>query len=908
MKVRLKHWRLAQELRRRGISQNRWAQILGVSKGHLSMLVNGRRPFPSPATRRRLLKRLDLEFDELFVVVDARGRRLAGRFTDPRRGHNPSPWWRRKGEGWMQGLLRDLRYAVRTLGRQPGFALAAVLTLALAIAANTVIFSVVDAALLRPLAYPDGERLVRLWEGETDLDDGRRTSSLINIEDWRSMNRVFEDVAAYDARTVTYRGGEHPERLPAAVVTDGFFELLGVTPLRGRLFNPDEDSPQADPVVIVSWTFLQTRLQGDAESALGRTLTLGSTQYTVVGVLPRDFEDPALSGTGAPAVLIWLPLRDDRARHFRDGRSTDAAIARLRAGVSWEQVREDLSRMDRILTERFPQENTGYDIRAASLRNEIVGEFGQASWVLTVAVGLLLAIACVNVANLCLGRGASRRREFALRLALGASRGRVVRQQLAETTLLGLAGGAVGLVLAWGGLSLLLETAADRIPRAREVSLDGRVLLFTLAVSLSAGLLFGLAPVLQARRGRLRDDLAQARSGSAGTRMRSRFWLITAETALALVVLTSAAFLSQSFYRLLSVDLGFETQRRLSLTVTPDFREYGEKPELEPLYQRIRQRLEALPGVEAVSDINRVPLGDGYSCDGFGVIGRPRPKPGQEICAETRAASPGYLEVMGLPLLRGRDLLPSDNAEAPPVMLINQTLAERLFPDQDPLEHQIWIHEIPRQIVGVYADARVFGPLEEVQMEILLDWRQDSWASWNRRFVLRTSSDPSALAEAAREAVWAISPQSSISDLSTFDQLYSQSLSAPRLRTVLMGLFATASLLLACIGIAGVLSYLVSRRVSEIGVRKALGARPKDITSQVLGEILRPVLTGVGLGAIAAVPFVQYLRGFLYEVSPFAPLPFLAAALLLVVAAVAGSVIPARRAARLDPLLALRSE
>ncbi len=903
MKARLKHRRLSQELLKRNISQNRWAQKLGLSRGHLSMLVNGRRPYPSAKTRLRLLQGTGLNFDDLFELVDE------VRAPSLQKGVSAAPSPPRtatsKGDSPLKSWLGDIRLCIRHLIHDPTYSWAAILTLALGIGASSAVFSLFNGVLLRDLPFPQPQELVRLWEAPTKGSSPYKTLSLPNFEDWRSSAGSFQSMAVIDLRPYTTRMDGRPEQIWAARVSDNFFDVLGVQPHQGRLFRAGEDDLGADSVAVVSFDFWRSRL-GGREDAVGTSIRLDQRKHLLVGVLPERFEDPTLSPQGPQ---VWIPFQTDLSQWHRSGRSIDAAFARLKPDSSLHSAREEMSSIAAALARQHPQDNEGATVRLSALSEDMVGGFRPPAYMLMGAVALVLAVACVNVANLSLGRALSRRREMAIRMALGAHRTGLARLLLTESLILALAGGAAGLLLAWTSTGWLVGLAGGSIPRAAQIEPDGRVLLFALAVSILTGLAFGLAPALRLSGLDLRsrwNDGGQWRLSSA-RRFRLRSALLAGEAALSALLLVGCGLLCKSFWSLLQVDTGMSTEKVLRLQVVPPSPQYQSKQQVDRLYNGLIPRLQALPGVASASAVDRVPLGTNRSRDSFTIEGRPEPEtPSQTPMAETRAAFPGYLRTMGIKLMRGRPLLESDHSQAAKVALVNQALAQRHWGSDDPIGQRIRIHGEWRSIVGVFGDARIFGPAQETPDQVLLSWPQDDWGSWRMDMVVRTAGDPARSGELARNAVHELDPEVPVDAIGTMNALLNRNLASPRFRAVLLTMFALAAVSLAAVGIAGVLACFVNRRSKEIGVRMAVGAREVDVAIQVVSNGLKPAALGTLVGLAMALALSPAIEGMLFEVDPIDPLIYGLAAATLLATAFVGCYSPARRASRLDPIRALR--
>ena len=809
----------------------------------------------------------------------------------------------------MGNLLQDLRYGFRVLLKKPGFTVVAILTLALGVGANTAIFTVVDAALLRPLPYKEPARLVHLWETTPRQQFSEREASYPDYLDWKGNNQVFEDLAGYTRRSFTLTGIDAPDRLQGAAVTDNFFQVLGVEPIMGRSFRKGEDQPGAERLVILSHGLWQRRFGADP-NVVGRSLTLNGDSYTVAGILPKDFQFAP-----AGAVELWTPLNpnpDQMTRRFMHWLNV---IARLKLGVSREQAQAGMAPIARAIEQEYSESHAGTGIKAVSLHEQIVGKVKPILLVLLGAVCFVLLIACANVANLLLARSAARRKEIAIRTALGASRWRLIRQLLTESVALALLGGAAGLLLAQWGVGLLVagipESQLVSMPYLRGLDINGWVLLFTFAVSLLTGLVFGLAPALQASKLNLQESLKDGGKTSAvQTRQRLRNLLVVSEIALALVLLVGAGLMMKSLVRLLAVDPGFNPDNLLTMRVLLPMNKYAEEAKLIAFHQQLISRVENLPGVKGVGSVNILPLLGGNTAT-FIAEGRPAPPPGEEAESNIRDVNSSYFAVMGVPLVSGRYFTDQDKQDAPPVVIINQTLAARLFPGEDAVGHRLLYTKLPLppfEIVGVVRDEKVTGLDSATTPVVYGPYLQGPNNSIS--LVVRTSTDPNSMAAAVRGEIQALDPDLPVFDVRTMEQIIDTSPSAflRRYPAFLIGVFAAVGLLLAMVGIYGVISYSVSQRTHEIGVRMALGARRRDIFKMIVGQGLILTLVGVACGIVAALVLTRFLSSLLFGVSATDPLTYVVVSLPLVLVALAACYIPARKATKVDPMVALRYE
>lgn len=809
----------------------------------------------------------------------------------------------------MGDLIRDLRHALRVLTQSPGFSLAAILTLALGIGAATAIFSMVDAVLLRPLPFAGQDRLVTVWGEVRERNQPHVEVSLQDYEGWREGNRVFSDLALLAATDsdLALSGGDQPLHVRGRLVSANLFDVLGVSPALGRSFRPEEDRPDSQDVAVISHGFWQRRFGGD-RGVLGKTLSLDGEPTLVIGVMPESFRFPK-------DVDLWIPAGPlGSAPELKTIRVFEA-IGRLKPGVSIEQAQTDMTALSTRLEEVHPQTNQGYRASLRPLVDEILGDTGPALLLLLAAVALVLLIACANVAGLLLARAASRQKETAVRIALGAGRPRLIRQLLTESVLLAFLAAAVGLFLAWLGLRIVTAVGPADIPRLDEVGIDGRVLAFTLGVSLVTAVLFGLAPALQAARPDLTSSLKEGGKSSAsrGSR-RLRSLLVVAEVALALVLLVGAGLVIRSFLHLQRTDLGFEPESLLTMRITL----YGDKrPEPHQwaaFYRDVAQRAEALPGVERASVVLLRPLSGpiGWDYD-FMVEGQAPDEQKKNPTANHERVSPGYFRTMGIPLVAGRDFTWSDGAEAPPVVIVNQSMARRFWPGQDPVGKRLRFGRPEgRQgqwmtVVGVVGDVR-YRELQSIKPDIYVPFLQDP--HWAMDLVVRTGSDPLSAASAVTAAVQEVDRDQPVSGITTMERALSDTVARPRLRTFILGVFAALALLLAAVGLYGIIAQSVAQRRQEIGIRIALGAGRPEVLRLVLRQGLGLTLAGLaaGLGLALAVGATGWLSTLLYGVESMDLVTFALVPLVLLAVAVAASLLPALRATRVDPLTVLRAE
>ncbi|HET7215073.1 MAG TPA: ABC transporter permease [Terriglobia bacterium] len=817
---------------------------------------------------------------------------------------------------FMNELFQDFRYGLRQLRRSPGFTAVAINTLALGIGANTAIFSVVNGVLLNPLPYPQPERLVALYSRTEQFS--RASISYPNFLDWERDNRSFSSLAAYRSDHFSLTGKGEPESVPADMVSATFFPVLGVNPVIGRNFTPQENQIGAPPVALISGGFWKRKF-GSSPDVLGKALTLNGRNYTIVGVIPSSFYFE--SGVSNFQIAdVYVPIGQWSDPNFRDRRVSMGmdAVGRLKPGVTFEQARVHMDALAQHLAEQYPDADKGSGIAMVSLKQDMVGSMRLYLLVLLAAVGFVLLIACVNVANLMLARSSSRAREFAIRIALGAGRRRVIRQLLTESTLLALAGGGLGILLATWGLQAALKMLPEALPRVQEVHLDGRVLLFTLVVSVLTGILFGLAPALKTSAADIQATLKEGGRGASAGHHRTQSVFVVAQMALALVLLAGAGLLVRSLVKLWSVDPGFDPHH--VLIAYASFPPAKNAEATLQSWQDIQGRLASLPGVRAASlSVAARPL-QGDSELPFWLEGQPKPASESQMKqALFYVVQPDYLKVMGIPLLRGRFLTSADNQHAPFVTVIDQDFARLYFPNQNPIGKRINIDILntTAEIVGVAGHVKQWGLDESSSSPVLAQCYMAAaqtpepfvpLIAANIAAVVRTQGSPVAEIGAIRRTIEQINSRAVVAGTPTMESIVSDSLSAQRFSMALMGVFAALALLMASLGIYAVVSYVTSQRTHEIGIRMALGAQRNDVLRLVVGQGLKLALAGVAIGIIGALGLTRFLASLLYGIKPTDPLTFVAVSLILTAVGVLGCFIPACRAARIDPNVALRYE
>ena len=800
-------------------------------------------------------------------------------------------------------VAADIRIAVRALLTRPGFTIVAVVTMALGIGANAAVFSVVDAVLLRPLPYNAVDRLVRVTGNARATGDTDNLSPM-DFLDLRSRTRRLAGLAAFNNYAdATLTGAGDPERIAGTRVSADFLSVLGVTPAAGRDFRATDDEPDSSRVAILTNGFWRRRFAGDP-AIVGRIVSLNSVPTEIIGVLPPSFRHPFPDNARQPDVLV--PFRLDRRENNRGGHYLQA-IGRLQAGATMVDAQADLQTIAADLERAYPASDTGRSVMIRPLQDAMVGAVRPALLVLLATVVLVLLIACSNLVNLFLARATSRRKELAVRQALGCGRLQLMRPLIVESLLVAAAGWAIGLAIAAGVVRVLIVLGADRIPRGETVTIDLRVAFFAFALSLAAAMLFGVVPALRVWSGDLEAALRDGgRSSGAPLHRRAHSALVVSEMALALILLVTAGLLIESLWRLERVDPGFRAASTLTLQTSLPLARYAEGDEI-PFYQQLEARLARLPGVERVGAVQILPFSNDYSCDGFEIAGRDPFPPGQEPCAEHRTITPGYFEAMQIPLLNGRVFDGFDVEGQPGVAIVSDAMARRFWPRGDAIGGRIVYQKAPRAIVGIVAGVRHFGLDRDVPLEMYTPHAQQP-SYHTMTIVLRTPLDAASLMPAIRRELSAIDHDVPISEVRTMEQLIAVSTTEPRFRTTLVAAFATLALLLAIVGVAGVIAYTTGRRQQEIGVRVALGATSGRVTRMVLVEGLLPTLMGVAIGVAGALAMTRMLSGLLFGAAATDPIVFAGATVALVGAALLATLVPARRAAAVDPMIALRAD
>jgi len=811
----------------------------------------------------------------------------------------------------MDSFLKDIRYGVRSLLKHPGFTALVIGTLALGIGASTAIFSVVNTVLLRRLPYARADRVVAIQEVNQHGKQGQVTPA--NFLDWRAQNTVFEHLAAILTRPANLASGDQAERIDLAMASANFFAVFGTEPQRGRLFIPTDEQAGHAPVVVVSDALWQRRFAADPE-LVGKSITLDGQSYTVVGIAPAGFQYPDKTEVWVPPYRLAPALNERMDPTQVRGWGMLSAVALLRPGISLRQAASEMETITARLRQQYPDSNNRRFNRVVTLHKHLVGETGSMLLLLFGAVGFVLLIACANVANLLLASAASRQKEMAIRTALGASRWRVMQQLLTESTIMALAGGALGLFLALWGVALMTKLLPQDFPRLAEINMDWRVLGFTVGASVLTGILFGLAPSLQLSRSDVQESLKESGRGASGSKRHNRLrnLLIVTEVALSVVLLAGAGLLFRSFLQLQSVNAGFTPQQVLTVRLTPSGPHYARDADYMSFYSQVMQRISALPGVQAVGAINTLPLGKGPTA-GIQVEGGPLLTRDQRPSTNFRSVSSDYFRAMNIPVVQGRAFTERDTENAPRVMIVNQAMARRDFPNVNPVGKRINLggndpkgEPIWWEIVGVTADVRNLELREEASPEFCLSALQDTWTGMS--VVVRTVVEPASLTPEIRRIVAEVDKSAPVSEVKTMEHIVDEAVTQPRFNLFLLGLFGGIALLLSAAGIYGVTAYAVTQRTHEFGIRMALGAQVGDVLKMILGQGMRLIAVGIVIGLLASFALTRLLKSLLFGVSVTDPLTFVAITLLLIFVALLACYIPARRATKVDPLIALRYE
>ncbi len=813
----------------------------------------------------------------------------------------------------MGTLMQDMRYAIRMLSKNPGFAFIAVLTLALGIGANTAIFSVVNAELLRPLPFRDSGSLVSVATANSRMHSSNGSTSYPDFMDWRSQNQVFENMAAYTGATFTLTGQVNPAHLEGASVSSDIFDLLGVSPELGRTFQPGEDEPNHH-VVVISDHLWKQQFGGDP-GIIGRSITIDNDGYTVVGVMPANFRYPlqrepeAIWSTLSPLNETTdnsPPMVQHRGAHFL------TCIARLKPGVTLAQAQAAMDVIASSLSKQYPDTNKYMNVHLSSLQDRLTGSIRPALLVMMIAVGLVLLIACVNVANLLLARATTRGREIAIRTAMGAGRIRVVRQLLTESLLLAIVAGVLGAALAVWGSDVLVRWSPENLPRVGEIHIDGWALAFTAGLSLLTGILFGLAPALQSTHSNIVEALKEGSLSMTAGRSRHglRSSLVIVEMALALILLVSAGLLIRSLIRLQEVNPGFDPHNVMTASLDLPDAKYSD-PKKAEFFRELIPRLQAIPGVQSAAAVYPLPMSGDEIRTSFQIEGRPVAK-SDESHTSIRAVTPNYFATMRIPLLQGREFTERDDASATKVLIVNQAFAQQFFPGENPIGKRILAGianagEPPmREIIGVVGNVKFEDLTTEFSPESYIPYGQLQFGSI--AIVVRSSKDPEGLAKPIASAVQSLDKDLPTYAPKTVEQYLDGTIAVPRFNTFLLAIFAALAMVLTAVGLYGVISYTVAQRTHEIGIRMALGAQPGDMMRLVVGQGMRLALFGVGVGLVAALGLTRFLSSLLFGVSSTDPVSFAAVVAMLFAVVLLACYIPARRAMRVDPMVALRYE
>ncbi len=801
----------------------------------------------------------------------------------------------------METLIQDLRYGTRMLAKKPVFTIVAVITLALGIGATTAIFSVVNAVLLRALPYHNPSRLVVLWS--TDSSGERDGLSIVEIQEFQTQMRSLEDLAAIQSQSVNLTGSDRPERVRGAFVSANFFKVFKLAPVVGRTFVEGEDRQGAEKIAVVNEKMWQERLHSDG-NLQDKKLILNGEPYSVIGVVPSNFKHPL-----DPDVEVWMPMPNYPGNTGQRESRFLFAMGHLKPGIGLSQAQAEAASVAGQLAQAYPKENAGRGSKVEDFRDLMVSGIRPMLWLLFAAVGVILLIGCANLANLLLARGLARQREIAVRAALGAGRWRLIRQLLTETTIISLIGGASGLLLAHWSLYALLKLPQNFVS-VEEVTLDSRVLLFVLAVSVLTGWLFGLLPALRLARPELQSFLKEGARGSGeGARWnRVRGGFVVVQVAMSLLLLVSAGLLIRSFDKLLRVDIGFKPERLLSLEYRLPRGKYREPEAQWTFHRQVVDRIREVPGVQAVSLVRGLPFSGNGGATGIILPDRERPAKGSEPQVQFNTAMPNYFETIGIPFIQGRVFSDQDQTKTPAVFIINQTMARRFWPNQDPLGKQVTLAEdgTTGTVVGVVGDAKQYLVDEDPRPQLYVPYSQNPGIF--ATVVIRTTVEPLSLSESVHQAVWKVDPDQPMWKIRTVEFLVNRSVADRKFLMALMGIFATLALVLTMIGLYGVISYLVNQRTQEIGVRMALGAQVGQILGMVLKQGMTLVLIGVALGLAASWLITRLMSRLLYQVSATDPLTFAGIPLLLTAVALLACYLPARRATKVNPLVALRYE
>jgi putative ABC transport system permease protein len=816
----------------------------------------------------------------------------------------------------MRNWMADFRFGLRSLRRSPGFAIGAILVLALGIGANTAIFSIVNAVLLRPLPYEDPSRLVQVWHVPPAKSFPGITLfsvSPANYLDWQAQSTSFDSMAIYGGRSLTFGGKDQPEIVEASNVAPEFFSVLRARPLLGRIFTPDENRPGSNHVILLGYKFWRDRFGSDP-NIVGRDITLDSQPYSVVGVMPEKFRFPSFAEA-------WVPLGWTNEERAVRGNHNYLVIARLKSGVDVTQAKSELATISSRLEQLYPEDDKGWGATVVPLREQLVGDVRTALLVLLGAVAFVLLIACANVANLVLAKTLARRKEIAIRSSLGASRAAILRNILSETVLLSVIGGVLGFLLARLSLDVSLHLLSDRLPPFAEITIDTRVLAFTILLSVIAGVLAGLIPSLRFSRVDVNEGLklGQSRGSSDSGGGKTRNVLVVAEVALSLVLLVGAGLMVRTLLELRNVSPGFDSSKVLTMDLSVPRTKFPTPAAAINFFNEVLQRVRVVPGIESAGFIDALPLnGEGGSHQPFSIEGRPVLPMADQPEVDVRLISPGYLSAMHVPVVRGRDFADVDAAGRPGAALISESLARRFWPSEDPIGKHLtltFVPDVTREVVGIIGNVKldsldetrpvdaIYTPLAQVSVP-----KGSTWRSFGLTLVARATSDPHRVTSAVTDAVHQVGPDVPVLEVLSMDEVIAKSVSPQRFNVLLLSSFAGLALLLAAVGIYGVLSYTVRRRVREIGIRMALGATGPDVLKLVVSDGMKPILVGVAIGLVAALALSRLIASLIFGVRPTDPLTFAAVSVLLVAVGIVANIVPAYRASRIEPVRTLRDE
>jgi predicted permease len=898
----MRNWDAVVRERLRAIGSDADAVVIEELAAHLAQIYEDAREDGSSDAEAEAAAMRVLEASELLrQTIAARRPRVAAQVRQ---------WSRRDAAPIEKGscmsgfnVSGDIKHGILTIVRSPGFSAIAILTFAVGIGVNTAVFTVVNGVLLRPLPYPDADRITMLWMDNRRQNIREDITSYPAYRDWKAQGTSYAHMAAFTPAAFSLTGSGEPERLSGAQATASFFDVMRVEPVIGRRFGVEHETPGQDSVVVLSHGLWQRRFGGAAD-ILGRTISLNGRPREVIGVMPPAFAWPE-------RAELWTPLAP--AEQLRESRNSFwlPVIGRLKPGVSIAQAQVEMSAIGARLEAAYPR-TKGYGIYVVGLQEQIVGNIERPLFVLLASVGFVLLIACANLANLMLGRTAARRKELAIRTALGAGAGVLIRQIVTEAFVLAVAGGAAGVVLAYWATQFFVTLGGDSIPRQDAIAIDGRVLLFALTLAVLAALLSGVIPAMQAARRKIVDHLREgSRQGSGGASRRTRNALVAAEVALSLILLTGAGLLIRTLWSMQQTPRGFTTERVAMMTLSPPVTKYADATDVSAFYARVLERVRAIPGVESAAAGSAVLQPLITNSTGFVIEGQPLPPPDERIEYPFETVSPGFFETVGMAMTRGRGFSDADTPDAPPVVVINETFANLAWPRQDPIGRRIrpgddtsdgpW-----RTVIGVIRDARRAEVTRAIRPEVYFSTLQN--VSRTQTLFVRTAGDAETIVPAVRREVQAIDPELPLFRVTTLEREVGQTLAQPRFQAVLLAVFALIALLLAALGIYGVTSHAVGQRTQEVGIRMAMGAARHDVLRLVVLQHLRPALIGLAIGLAGAVALSRFLDSLLFGVGATDPATFAAVACMLLIVAALACLIPARRATRVDPVIALRND